>query len=144
MYMSRRLLALCLLSVFQTLVARAELRPNIVFILGDDIGYGDFGCYGATKIKTLYIDRLAQQGVRFIDAHSPSAMCRLKLAENTLVIVTSDNGGVLDPNGPDTINAGTEKTNNGHLHNGVLRGDKGNLFEGGHRVPFVARLHCII
>jgi len=64
---------------------------------------------------------------------------RLKLADNTLVIVTSDNGGVLDPNGPDTANAGTEKTNNGHLQNGALRGNKGNLSEGGHRVPFIAR-----
>ena len=328
--------------------------PNIVFILGDDIGYGDFGCYGATKIKTPHVDRLAQEGVRFTDAHSPSAMCtptryafmtgryawrqpagasvlsgiaplciapgsptvpsilkqagyatgvvgkwhlglgeqptdynrpikpgplevgfdyafilpatgdrvpcvyvenhnvvgydpadpirldytvrrgdpesfvsgipriggmkggkaalwsdadmadtfsrkavefieqhkgspfflylathdahvprvpharfrgssqagvrgdviqefdatvgrvlealdRLKLGENTLVIVTSDNGGVLDPNGPDTVNAGTKETNNGHLQNGALRGIKGNLFEGGHRVPFIAR-----
>src|SRR6185369_17295821 len=64
---------------------------------------------------------------------------RLKLADNTLVIVTSDNGGVLDPNGPDTANAGTVETNNGHLPNGALRGNKGNLAEGGHRVPFIAR-----
>ena len=67
------------------------------------------------------------------------ALDRLKLGENTLVIVTSDNGGVLDPNGPDTVNAGTKETNNGHLQNGALRGNKGNLFEGGHRVPFIAR-----
>jgi arylsulfatase A-like enzyme len=330
-------------------------RPNIVFILGDDIGYGDFGCYGATKIATPHVDAMAKQGVRFTDAHSPSAMCtptryafmtgryawrqpggasvlsglaplciapgsptvpsilkragyatavvgkwhlglgeretdynrpikpgpleigfdrafilpatgdrvpcvyvedhhvvgydpadpirvayggiprgapetfvrgiprigtmtggkaalwsdadmadtfekeavgfierhrdgpfflyfsthdahvprvphprfrgssragvrgdviqefdasvggvlaaldRLGLAEDTLVIVTSDNGGTLDSNGPDTVNAGTVATNNGHPHNGALRGNKGNLFEGGHRVPFVAR-----
>ena len=50
-------------------------KPNIIFILGDDIGYGDFGCYGATKIKTPHVDRMARQGVRFTDAHSPSAMC---------------------------------------------------------------------
>ena len=50
-------------------------RPNIVFILADDIGYGDLGCYGATKVKTPNLDRLAAQGVRFTDAHSPSAMC---------------------------------------------------------------------
>jgi arylsulfatase A-like enzyme len=66
-------------------------------------------------------------------------LARLKLDENTLVIVTSDNGGVLDPNGPDTVNAGTEATNNGHLHNGRLRGNKGNAYEGGHRVPFIIR-----
>jgi arylsulfatase A-like enzyme len=50
-------------------------KPNIVFILADDIGYGDFGCYGATKVKTPNIDRLASRGLRFTDAHSASAVC---------------------------------------------------------------------
>jgi arylsulfatase A-like enzyme len=50
-------------------------KPNIVFILADDIGYGDFGCYGAVKVKTPNIDRLAKRGMRFIDAHSPAAVC---------------------------------------------------------------------
>ncbi len=356
MHILRLFLVLCLFAAhpLTSLAVQPSSRPNIVFILGDDIGYGDFGCYGATKIKTPHIDRLAQQGVRFTDAHSPSAMCtptryafmtgryawrqpagasvmsgvaplciapgsatvasilkqagyvtgivgkwhlglgeretdynrpikpgplevgydyafilpatgdrvpcvyvenhdvvgydpadpikldytarrgepesfvlgipriggmkggtaalwsdadmadtfankavefierhqaapfflylathdahvprvpharfrgssqagvrgdviqefdatvgrvldaldRLKLNENALVIVTSDNGGVLDSNGPDTVHAGTKETNNGHLQNGVLRGIKGNLFEGGHRVPFIAR-----
>ena len=356
MHVPRLLLVLCLVAArsLAAVDSKPPSPPNIVFILGDDIGYGDFGCYGATKIKTPHINRLAQQGVRFTDAHSPSAMCtptryafmtgryawrqpagasvlsgiaplcvapgsatvasilkqagyatgvvgkwhlglgegetdynrpikpgplevgydyafilpatgdrvpcvyvenhnvvgydpadpirldytarrgepesfvlgipriggmkggmaalwsdagmadtfankavefierhqgapfflylathdahvprvpharfrgssqagvrgdviqefdatvgrvlealdRLKLSENTLVIVTSDNGGVLDSNGPDTVHAGTKETNNGHLQNGVLRGIKGNLFEGGHRVPFIAR-----
>ncbi|MBM4031592.1 MAG: arylsulfatase [Planctomycetes bacterium] len=329
-------------------------RPNIVFILADDLGYGDLGCYGATKIKTPHCDRLAREGVRFTDAHSPSAVCtptryafmtgeyawrkrgtgilpgiaaliiepgrltvpallqkagyatgvvgkwhlglgpaaptdynseikpgplevgfdyawiipatgdrtpcvwvenhrvagldpndpigldysvkrgepksfvngivriggqtggkaalwkddeiadtlarkadafieknkdkpfflylathdihvprvpharfrgtskagvrgdavhsfdwtvgqvlatlgRLKLADNTLVIVTSDNGGVLDTNGPDSVNSGTVETNNGHPHNGPLRAGKGSAYEGGTRVPFLVR-----
>ena len=50
-------------------------KPNIVFILADDIGYGDFSCYGATKVKTPNIDRLASRGLRFTDAHSPAAVC---------------------------------------------------------------------
>ena len=354
--LTRLILVLCLFAAcpLKALAIQRSSPPNIVFILGDDIGYGDFGCCGATKIKTPHIDRLAQEGVRFTDAYSPSAMCtptrfaymtgryawrqpagasvlsgvaplcvapgsatvasilkqagyatgvvgkwhlglgegetdynrpikpgplevgydyafilpatgdrvpcvyvenhnivgydpadpirldytarrgepeslvlgipriggmkggtaalwsdtdmadtfaskavefieqhqaapfflylathdahvprvpharfrgssqagvrgdviqefdatvgrvlealdRLKLSENTLVIVTSDNGGVLDSNGPDTVHAGTKETNNGHLQNGVLRGTKGNLFEGGHRVPFIAR-----
>ena len=49
--------------------------PNIVFILADDMGYGDVGCYGATKIPTPNMDRLAAEGMRFIDAHSSSAVC---------------------------------------------------------------------
>ncbi len=53
----------------------APLRPNIIVILADDIGYGDLGCYGATKVKTPNLDRLARGGMRFTDAHSPSAVC---------------------------------------------------------------------
>jgi arylsulfatase A-like enzyme len=53
----------------------ADQRPNIVVILSDDIGYGDVGCYGATKVKTPNIDRLATHGLRFTDAHSPAAVC---------------------------------------------------------------------
>jgi arylsulfatase A-like enzyme len=51
-------------------------KPNIVYILADDLGYGDAGCYNpASKIPTPHIDRLAKEGVRFTDAHSPSAVC---------------------------------------------------------------------
>ncbi|NWK55901.1 arylsulfatase [Verrucomicrobiaceae bacterium N1E253] len=59
-----------------TLVAAAETsKPNIVLILADDIGYGDFGCYGSKKIKTPNIDRLAQEGMRFTDAYAGAATC---------------------------------------------------------------------
>ena len=68
-----------------------------------------------------------------------AALDRLKLSDNTLLIVTSDNGGVLDTNGPDAVNSGTVETNNGHLHNGPLRAGKGSAYEGGTRVPFIAR-----
>jgi arylsulfatase A-like enzyme len=68
-----------------------------------------------------------------------AALDRLKLANNTLIIVTSDNGGVLDTNGPDHVNSGTVETNDGHPQNGVLRGTKGSPYEGGTRVPFIAR-----
>jgi len=49
--------------------------PNIVLIVADDLGYGDLGCYGATKIKTPRLDRFAAEGVRFSDAHSASGVC---------------------------------------------------------------------
>ena len=49
--------------------------PNILLILADDLGYGDVGCHGATKVKTPNIDRLAGEGRRFTDAHSASAVC---------------------------------------------------------------------
>jgi arylsulfatase A-like enzyme len=50
-------------------------KPNIVLIYADDLGYGDVGCYGATQIETPNVDRLAREGLRFTDAHSPSATC---------------------------------------------------------------------
>ncbi len=54
----------------------AKLRPNIVVILVDDLGYGDLGCYNKnSKIPTPNLDRLATQGMRFTDAHSPAAVC---------------------------------------------------------------------
>jgi arylsulfatase A len=51
-----------------------RVRPNIVFILADDLGYGDLGCYGA-KVKTPHLDRLASEGRVFADAHSSAAVC---------------------------------------------------------------------
>lgn len=50
-------------------------KPNIVFILSDDIGYGDVCCYGAAKVKTPNIDRLAREGLRFTDAHATASVC---------------------------------------------------------------------
>ncbi len=51
-------------------------RPNIILILADDLGYGDLGCYNAdSKIPTPHLDRLAAEGMRFTDAHSPSGVC---------------------------------------------------------------------
>jgi arylsulfatase A-like enzyme len=50
-------------------------KPNIIFVMADDLGYGDLGCYGAEKIQTPNIDLLAAEGIRFTDAHSSSAVC---------------------------------------------------------------------
>src|SRR5438128_762291 len=68
------LLRLLLLLVAAACLA-ATPRPNIVLIYSDDVGYGDVGCYGATRVKTPNIDKLATGGLRFTDAHSPSATC---------------------------------------------------------------------
>lgn len=50
-------------------------RPNVVFILADDLGFGDLGCYGQKKIRTPNIDRLAAQGMRFTQAYAGNAVC---------------------------------------------------------------------
>ncbi|WP_416968635.1 sulfatase [Streptomyces sp. 4F14] len=50
-------------------------RPNLLVILGDDLGWADLSSYGAPHIKTPHLDRLAREGVRFTDAYSGSATC---------------------------------------------------------------------
>jgi arylsulfatase A-like enzyme len=50
-------------------------RPNILFILADDLGYGDLSCYGRPDYQTPHLDRLATQGVRFVNAYSASSVC---------------------------------------------------------------------
>ncbi len=50
-------------------------RPSIVFILADDLGYGDLGCYGQTQIKTPNIDKLAAEGMRFTDFYAGCTVC---------------------------------------------------------------------
>lgn len=51
------------------------IKPNIIFIMADDLGYGGLGCYGASEIPTPHCDRLASEGMIFTDAHSPSSVC---------------------------------------------------------------------
>lgn len=55
--------------------AKATKKPNVVIIYGDDVGYGDLGCYGAEKIPTPHLDRMAAEGLRFTDAHCSAATC---------------------------------------------------------------------
>lgn len=56
--------------------AESPGKPNVVFILADDMGYGDVGCYNPeSKVPTPHLDRLARQGIRFTDAHSASTVC---------------------------------------------------------------------
>ena len=50
-------------------------QPNFVVILADDLGYGDLGCYGSQLNRTPHIDRLAAEGIRFVDFHSNGPMC---------------------------------------------------------------------
>ncbi|WP_218939726.1 arylsulfatase [Lutibacter citreus] len=50
-------------------------KPNIIFIMADDLGYGDLGCYGQTKIKTPNIDKMASEGMIFTNHYSGSTVC---------------------------------------------------------------------
>ena len=78
--MNKRTQVLCFLFAAITFTAAAQKkmasgRPNVIFIYADDLGYGDLGAYGATKIKTPHLDRLAATGIRFTNGRSTSATC---------------------------------------------------------------------
>ncbi|MFD3656282.1 sulfatase [Streptomyces sp. NPDC058620] len=60
---------------FRAARGKHSRRPNILFILGDDLGWADLSSYGAPDIRTPHLDRLGRQGVRFTDAYSGSATC---------------------------------------------------------------------
>jgi arylsulfatase len=68
-------IALFLLAICGAPTLAAEPKPNIVFILADDLGSGDVGCYGQTKIKTPSIDRLAAEGMKFSSFYCGCAVC---------------------------------------------------------------------
>jgi len=64
-------------------------KPNIIFFLADDLGYGEVGCYGQSKIKTPHIDRLASGGVRFTQCYSGNTVC----APSRCVLLTGKHTG---------------------------------------------------
>ncbi len=72
----RRLQFLFVVLAMSMAASHAAELPNIVVILADDLGWGDLGCYNRQSgIPTPHLDRLAAEGTRFTDAHSPSAVC---------------------------------------------------------------------
>ena len=69
--------------------AQVPEKPNIIYIMADDLGYGDLGCYGQKVIKTPNIDRLAREGIRFTDHYSGHTVCR----PSRLVLLTGRHSG---------------------------------------------------
>ncbi|HEX4948133.1 MAG TPA: arylsulfatase [Blastocatellia bacterium] len=67
----------------------ARNQPNIIFILADDLGWGDLGSYGQTKIKTPHLDRMAAEGMRFTQFYAGSPVC----APSRSVLMTGKHGG---------------------------------------------------
>ncbi|MGJ8643181.1 MAG: sulfatase family protein [Luteolibacter sp.] len=81
---------------------KAEVKPNVIIIMADDLGYGDLSCYGATLIDTPNIDRLASQGKKFTDAHAAASVCSpsrygLLSGSSPWRLGKSGNGYRLDP-----------------------------------------------
>lgn len=58
------------------LAAETDRRPNIIYIMTDDLGYGDLGCYGQKVIQTPHLDRMASEGLRFTDHYAGHTVCR--------------------------------------------------------------------
>lgn len=79
------------LSVLFSAAARGSgtTRPNIVFIMADDLGYKHLGCYSQQKIRTPHLDRMAAEGMRFTDMYSGCCVC----APSRSVLVTGRHGG---------------------------------------------------
>ena len=73
--MMRLVFTLALVCLSATIAAAADRPPNIVFILADDLGYAELGCYGQEKIRTPRIDRMAAEGMRFTQHYSGCAVC---------------------------------------------------------------------
>ncbi|MBL8241513.1 MAG: arylsulfatase [Bryobacterales bacterium] len=71
------------------LLAQAPPPPNIIFVMADDLGYGDLGCYGQKLIQTPNIDRLAAEGIRFTDAYAGCTVC----APSRSVLMTGKHTG---------------------------------------------------
>ena len=68
----------CLVVLALAIMAQAHAAdrpPNIIFIMADDLGYAELGCYGQEKIKTPHIDSIAAEGIRFTQFYSGSAVC---------------------------------------------------------------------
>ena len=86
--MKTSLLLLSVAALIQTGAALAE-RPNVIFVLADDLGYRELGCYGQEKIRTPRIDELAASGMRFTRAYSGNAVC----APSRCVLMTGKHPG---------------------------------------------------
>jgi len=65
----------CVSSAVLAADAKGGAKPNVVFILADDLGYGDVGCFGQDKIKTPNLDKMAEEGMRFTASYASTSVC---------------------------------------------------------------------
>ena len=70
-------------------IGNSPKKPNIIFIMADDLGYGDLGCYGQKHIRTPNIDKLSVEGMRFTDCYTGSTVC----APSRSVLMTGQHTG---------------------------------------------------
>ena len=85
-------------------VSTAKDKPNIIFVMVDDLGYGDLGSYGQKRIKTPVLDQMAKEGMRFTDFYAGSTVC----APSRCVLMTGYHTGhcFIRGNGKDNLRPG--------------------------------------
>lgn len=89
-WLSLAVLATAVLGLSHEPATAAETaRPNIIFVMADDLGYGDLGCYGQKLIQTPNLDRMAQEGIRFTDFYAGCTVC----APSRSVLMTGQHMG---------------------------------------------------
>lgn len=98
---NRLTLAILALSLMFVNGINAAEKPNVIFIMADDLGYGDLGCYGQKRIQTPNIDRLAKEGMRFTQFYAGSTVC----APSRCVLMTGYHTGhcFIRGNGKDNL-----------------------------------------
>lgn len=102
MYLNKLLCCLILLLGMPGVLGTAEAsKPNIIFVMADDLGYGDLGCYGQERIRTPNLDRLAAEGMRFTNFYAGSTVC----APSRCVLMTGYHTGhcYIRGNGKDNL-----------------------------------------
>ena len=119
-------------------VSAQKNLPNVVFILADDVGYGDIGIYGG-KVPTPNIDSLAREGMRFTDAHSPAALCapsRFSLLTGSYPYRNGRPGGSWDANFSSGFEFNADRTKAGkHITVGEV------LQNSGYKTAFFGKMH---
>lgn len=114
----RRLILVSLLLLLIALSATAQNKPNVIYVMADDLGYGDLGVYGQKLIQTPNIDRMAREGLRFTQMYAGSTVC----APSRAVLMTGKHMGYVSVRG----NAIRAKINDQALRKGE-RNDMANV-----------------
>src|SRR5437660_5482376 len=113
-----------LLTISEAQRSRADTptKPNVIFILADDLGYGDLGCYGQKQIQTPNIDRLVTEGMRFSQCYAGSTVCapsRCALMTGLHTGHATIRGNAAVPLGPDDVTV-AELLQKAGYHTGLI------------------------
>ena len=119
---------------FQARGKRPAKRPNLIFILADDMGWGDLGCFGSLHIRTPNLDRMAAGGVRFTHAYSASPWC----SPARIALYTGKNPGRFEAGLEEPLSTRSETNGIPHGHPTL----PSMLHEAGYRTAMFGKWHC--